>query len=248
MKNRKSTTKSDFIDLDDFTATSQFPDKWCMFGGVQLYDFRKDMLSPNSSAWLDDAIISAFQNNLKKQYPKMGSLQSPIMATKMALKAQQGEFVQILNINWLAVSSPLNHSETIINVYNSLHMTLPGAAKKIIASLCQHRSSTIKVLYHDVQWQSGSNDCGVFAIAFATAVCEGKNPAAVVFDQSNMRAHLLKSVEMRHLSSFPERCIKRRIKPPHMEHLKLYCSCQLPDDGNLIIKCINVENGTMLHA
>ncbi len=42
--------------------------------------------------------------------------------------------------------------------YDSLHKTLQGAANIIIASLCQHKSSTIKVLYHDVQWQSGFND------------------------------------------------------------------------------------------
>ncbi len=99
MKNWKSSTKSNFIDFDDVTATSQFPEKWWMFSGVQLYDFDKDILSPNSSAWVDDAIECAFQNNLKKQYSKMDSLQSPIMANKMDLKAQQGELVQILNIN-----------------------------------------------------------------------------------------------------------------------------------------------------
>ncbi len=150
--------KSNFINLDDFTAdTSKFPDKWCTIGGTELYDYHKKMLEPNSSAWLDDAVIAAFQNILKRQHPKMGSLQSPILATKMAFKPQQGEFVQILNINnnhWITISSSQNQSETTVNIYDSLHMTLSPATKKIIASLFQHRSKCIKIVYHDVQWQS----------------------------------------------------------------------------------------------
>ncbi len=188
--------KSNFINLDDFTAdTSKYPDKWCTIGGTELYEIHKKMLEPNSSAWLDDAIIAAFQNILKRQHPKMGSLQSPILATKMAFKPQQGELVQILNINnnhWITISSSQNQSETTVNIYDSLHMTLSPVTKKIIASLFQNRSKCIKIVYHDVQWQSGSSDCGVFAIAFATAFCEGKNPAAIVFDQKCMRSHLLK--------------------------------------------------------
>ena len=37
--------------------------------------------------------------------------------------------------------------------------------------------------------QSGVDDCGLFAIANATSVCYGQDPAVMNFDQSLMRLH-----------------------------------------------------------
>ena len=55
----------------------------------------------------------------------------------------------------------------------------------------QHQGDTITISHRNVQWQSGSSDCGLFAVAFATAICAGCDPASSVFDQTSMRQHLL---------------------------------------------------------
>ena len=43
--------------------------------------------------------------------------------------------------------------------------------------------------------QSGSVDCGIFAIAYATDLAFGNNPSDIVYDQANMREHLLQCLE-----------------------------------------------------
>lgn len=42
----------------------------------------------------------------------------------------------------------------------------------------------------DMPMQSGTSDCGVYAIAFATALALGKQPECYVFNEQKMRAHL----------------------------------------------------------
>ena len=43
------------------------------------------------------------------------------------------------------------------------------------------------------QTQLGGDDCGVFTIANATAIAHGIDPIDVMYNQSAMRWHLLKS-------------------------------------------------------
>lgn len=62
-------------------------------------------------------------------------------------------------------------------------MKLPyNVKKKVIADLIQHNGSNITVNYADVQWQSGANDCGLFALAFAVTLCLGRNPASKTYE------------------------------------------------------------------
>lgn len=56
----------------------------------------------------------------------------------------------------------------------------------------------------EVQKQSGFNDCGLFAIAFAFELANGLNPALLCFDQSKMRNHFNDCVKNGDLVSFPQ--------------------------------------------
>ena len=175
--------------LPDNTNSSQST-PWYEIARIKLNSDHQKVLA--TSGWLDDNIIAASQFLLKAQHPAVGSLQPLILASTLAMEPQTGEFVQILNLcktHWIVVSTvgcQLGH----INMCDSLHMTLSKNIKKVIADLLRHQGSNITLNHCDVQWQSGSSDCGVFAIAFATAICAGHNPAAIVFNQRKMREHL----------------------------------------------------------
>jgi len=54
-----------------------------------------------------------------------------------------------------------------------------------------------------MQTQRGSVDCGVFAVAVATALANGNDPAALIFNQEKMRHHLLQCSEAGVLTAFP---------------------------------------------
>ena len=55
--------------------------------------------------------------------------------------------------------------------------------------------NNVQMQYNNVQMQSGQADCGLFAIAFATALSNGLHPGAYFFDQTLMRSHLLDCFE-----------------------------------------------------
>ena len=48
-----------------------------------------------------------------------------------------------------------------------------------------------------------SSDCGLFAIAFAVALCFGLNPSKLIFEQGEMRDHLLNCLKENEFTNFP---------------------------------------------
>jgi hypothetical protein len=89
----------------------------------------------------------------------------------MALEPQGGEFVQILNINgnhWITISN-IGCKDGHLYVYDT---RLPAATKRLL----HHTGNAITLHYCDVQWQSGSDDSGLFAIAFVVTLCSGGEP------------------------------------------------------------------------
>ena len=56
---------------------------------------------------------------------------------------------------------------------------------------------------------SGSNDCGVFAIAFAVSLCYGVQPEKFCYNLSQMRGHLINCLLNSKMEPFPVRCQRR---------------------------------------
>ena len=54
-----------------------------------------------------------------------------------------------------------------------------------------------------VQQQIAASDCGLFAIAFAVALVNGQDPAALTFDQGVMRQHLRLCLQRQQMEPFP---------------------------------------------
>ncbi|CAB3997089.1 Hypothetical predicted protein [Paramuricea clavata] len=53
------------------------------------------------------------------------------------------------------------------------------------------------------QHQSGSVDCGLFAIAWAYELANGHRPEHVMLEQSKMRSHLLACFQKQKINRFP---------------------------------------------
>ena len=200
-----------------------------------------DILSTNS--WLNDKLIDLGQAMLQTKYPHINGLQSVILAEKFALIPQPDEFVQILNQNgnhWILVSS-IGCASATVKVYDSLHGTLSSATKCLVADMLQSKSSEITIQYVDVQWQSNTYDCGLFALANATMLCNGTDPTSVSLDQAKMRKHFLACIESGDLKPFPIRGKRRRTRSPRVEKVGVFCICRLIDDGSQMIQCHSCE-------
>ena len=106
---------------------------------------------------------------------------------------------------------------------------LPRITKKVIADLLQCKSKSITIHYENVQKQNNGSDCGCFAIAFATSLCSGKEPSTEVYNQKEMRTHLVKSIDEQELATFPTLGKRKRSKTI-IQKIPIYCVCRLPDD------------------
>ena len=103
-------------------------------------------------------------------------------------------------------------------------------------------ASVLELQKLSVQQQHGTQDCGLFAIAFALMeVCLGSNVETVSFKQSKMRSHLIDCLNKGLMSPFPKKhpnkeCLPR---PTSMVHtVKVYCYCKMPEQYDVkMISC-----------
>ena len=57
--------------------------------------------------------------------------------------------------------------------------------------------------HEDIQMQVVGSDCGLFALAFITAVHDSQNPTSLYFDKHKMRRHLSECLEKKMPRPFP---------------------------------------------
>ena len=74
-----------------------------------------------------------------------------------------------------------------------------------IAAILFANEKTLTLEYKAVQVQQGSNDCGLFTIAFATSLCGGKNPIEINYKQHLLCSHPLNCVTKQEISVFPNK-------------------------------------------
>ena len=65
--------------------------RWMKCGDVELSMQHRNIIA--SGAWLDDLIVSAVQNLLKKQYPYIGGFLNTVLSENLSMPPQAGEFI-----------------------------------------------------------------------------------------------------------------------------------------------------------
>lgn len=149
-------TRLDFrvpIDVEEAKPKkSKPPKKWIPDLGLLDCD-RSTLLSP--VGWINDSLVNASQELLKKQFPDLCGLQDTAMGYIMNYKIAAGEFIQILhpvNNHWLIVANiGLKHPN--VAVFDSLYETMPLMVQAQIACLLSTKEDTIEVCMMDVQRQ-----------------------------------------------------------------------------------------------
>ena len=84
---------------------------------------------------------------------------------------------------------------------------------------------SITLQFADVQKQNGGNDCGIFPIAFTTAICLGELPSKFLFDQEKMRNNLIGCLEKQSFTMFPFKQERHQLsrKFTSKEIISIYC-------------------------
>lgn len=189
---------------------------------------------------LNDTIINAAQQLIRRSYPLVDGLQDPLLA-QTSFECTSSEGVQIHHTgkyHWITSSS----TSGTVNVYDSMFSDLTQSTEKQLVEcyrtllnpageLCVHMSP--------VQKQSGSVDCGLFAIAVAFELASGNsNLSAVYFDQAKMRQHLLTCFENGEITPFPRtrKATMNNKENPEI-YIETFCVCRLPESYGDMIQC-----------
>ena len=81
-------------------------------------------------------------------------------------------------------------------MYDSVYNVLDERTIDVISNLF-HSS---KVTMMECKKQAGEKDCGLFAIAYATAIAHGVDPSGMELNQAMMQNHLIKCLKEEKLS------------------------------------------------
>ena len=184
---------------------------------------------------LGDDHINAVNQLLHDQFEDFQGLSTPVLGQKllfqkfdwMAGSAGFGYF-QILHTgedHWITVKLLSDHE---VLIYDSIHLKPSYYSLKQIASIAQCKASTIELQLQRVQIQRpGSVDCGVYALAFLTDLCHGKDPASCQYANAvELRNHLIACLESGQMLPFPSHDITK--KNALIMKLNVYCNCRLP--------------------
>ena len=183
----------------------------------------------NPTGWLTDSIINAAQTLLKQANTAVSGFQDVTLGLASSFSVETGEFVQILHTgerHWNVIST-IGTVHPEVNVFDSKYSSCSTQSKVQIASLLATKEPAILLKYVEVQRQLGGCDCGLFAIAYATALIKYQQPGKLVFQQNAMRAHLLNCFEQGFITMFP--VMKATIRVKAEEALHVYCICRMPE-------------------
>ena len=154
------------------------------------------------NGWLTDEHMLKANNVLKKDYPSVDGLQDTLLQQNFSWDIPSSEFVQVLHVNgnhWITISN-IGVSDQSVNVYDSLYNGINQATKELIAKYV-HKDK-VKINIMNVQQQENESDCGVFAIAFAKCLLEGKDTSE--YDFVNPRKHLAQYLPQGIIPEFPK--------------------------------------------
>lgn len=134
--------------------------------------------------------------------------------------------------HWMMAASGFFGLDGVL-LYDSLgNRTFSAHTIATCASLLRTPAKEFQLHVMKCQRQPNSNDCGVFAIAFATALLFGQDPSRIEFVTSVMRQHLNSCLKKGELTPFPETRStltfnSRRISTTMK--IKVYCVCRRPE-------------------
>ena len=142
-------------------CVSKKSNRWLEVGNVVLSEEHKSIIESNIQ-WLDDVIINASQNLLHS----ICGLQETTLGNHLTFDIMKKDFVQILHNredHWFTISTlglPSGH----VNIYDSLYQTCTDHAIDQICSIIFTPNNAVHLHFIDVDKQTNSSDCGLYAI------------------------------------------------------------------------------------
>lgn len=159
------------------------------------------------TAMLNDRHIEMAQELLLCQFPHIEGLMSPSISTARQFPVMRQEFDQVFHtggLHWVTMSTIGCKGNNKINLYDSLyHGISPQTEEQIASLLFVDNADHAEVSIPPVVQRTNGTDCGVYAIVFATALCNKLDPTSLKSNRWAIRDHLWQALQCGHLSMFP---------------------------------------------
>lgn len=182
---------------------------WQKLGSFTLTQFDK-MILESEKEWITDSIINASQFLLQAEYPKIGGLQDVLLGQIQGFKPVEGPFVQILNENqnhWFTVSNVFRNNPSHVSIYDSKSMDRKDYTEETLRPVFSMLPNAMEIRFflEQVTQQVDNSQCGLYAVAFAKALCSRRNPADILFtdDPKALREHMFNCLYTKKIKSFP---------------------------------------------
>lgn len=157
--------------------------------------------------------------------------------TLLLLAPVIGVFAQILNSHWVCLST-ISSGPGTVKVYDSLYHNVSPIAISHSCHMLLHTGDTITFLNENVQKQISHNDCGLFALAFATDLCHSIDPATQFYDQGKMREHYVSCLDSLDMVPFPRTSKRVHYHPTtKRKTVAIYYACRMPYDKREYVQC-----------
>jgi len=200
-----NASSSRYIAVEHNYCKSELPRVWVRHGRSFLTTAERDII--NYGKQLNDKHINYAQAVIQSQFSIKG-MQLTLYQHTRKPSENELQIVHARGNHWITAST-IFASPGCINVYDSLYDEVDSASRKVILDLFGDGNSHINMTR--VQKQHGTNDCGLFAIAFAVSLARRVDPvnSCSFFEQSRMRSHLINCLQEAKFSPFPTKFIKQ---------------------------------------
>jgi hypothetical protein len=170
---------------------------WVQCQDIVLSKVDRDIISNGQK--LTDRHINYAQRLLKRQFPLLNGLKLSLCQMKEQsqeerLKESKLQIFHTRGDHW-TVASTIHSVKGQVKIYDSIYNSMDSETTAVIMNLFQVPPHPLQVDVHvKVQKQEDTHDCGLFAIAVATAEafnsCSSPQGSLRIFEQDCMRAHL----------------------------------------------------------
>ena len=190
----------------------------------------------DDKTWLDSVHIDAALTLLRRQFSDVNGLFNVEWGATLSFAKAGKKWIQIIHNgkdHWVCVAQGI-HSDAAV-VYDSLSA---GSATfkqethviNCISCLAWSQADELTILNMACDKQANDYDCGVYAVAFTTALAFGRDPSGIQFDAPRLRSHLIDCLRRNRISPFPMlNADMKRYDPPSAMTLPLYCYCRRSD-------------------
>jgi len=179
--------------------------------------------------------INAAQKLLLDKYPEQFGLQDTHQLSVGNWASTPIDFVQVIFFkpnHWVCATNKFCSSENEVDLYDSLNSTLYQDSHTVRQICTILRAAEPKITINRItsSTQLGVKDCGLFAIAVACDLCQGVDPYKVLYDQDEMRSHLVKCFEEGDITSFPSNPSSQAIRISDCVEIEIFCYCRQPEE------------------